>query len=304
MAAYAKNYMFIEALEVFDRLVLHPFLKPDSYKYPSVLKACGGLGRVSYGQLIHTQLIRTGFVLDVVVASSLVGMFAKCKRFDYGIKVFDEMSERDIASWNTVISCYYQEGQAGKVLELFGKMRDSGFEPNSVTLTMVISSCARLLDLERGKEIYEEFVKDGIAFDSYVGSALVDMYGKCGCLEMAREVFDRMPVKNVVAWNALIAGYSSKGDGKSCIELFRRMNEEGVKPTLITRSCTLMSCTRSAKLEHGYVAVGDYFKALTLYGGMKESDVKPDAVTFTSVLPALFIASSLRKGKRDPQVYC
>ncbi|KAJ0009813.1 hypothetical protein Pint_32830 [Pistacia integerrima] len=250
MAAYAKNYMFIEALEVFDRLVLHPFLKPDSYKYPSVLKACGGLGRVSYGQLIHTQLIRTGFVLDVVVASSLVGMFAKCKRFDYGIKVFDEMSERDVASWNTVISCYYQEGQAGKALELFGKMRDSGFEPNSVTLTTVISSCARLLDLERGKEIYEEFVKDGIAFDSYVGSALVDMYGKCGCLEMAREVFDRMPVKNVVAWNALIAGYSSKGDSKSCIELFRRMNEEGVKPTLITRSCTLMSCTRSAKLEH------------------------------------------------------
>ncbi|KAJ0084245.1 hypothetical protein Patl1_29427 [Pistacia atlantica] len=158
MAAYAKNYMFIEALEVFDR---ESWLWPiDSY-----------------------PIDKNWVVLDVVVASSLVGMYAKCRRFDYGIK----------------------EGQAEKVLELFGNMRNSGFEPSSETLMMVISSCARLLDLERGKEIHEEFVKDGIFFYSYVGSALVDMYGKCGCLEMAREVFDQMPVKNVVAGNALIA---------------------------------------------------------------------------------------------------
>ncbi|XP_044478722.1 pentatricopeptide repeat-containing protein At5g27110-like [Mangifera indica] len=251
MAAYAKNYMFTEALEIFDRLVLHAFLKPDNYTYPSVLKACGGLGRVQYGNMLHTQLIKTGFVLDVVVSSSLVGMYAKCNKLNYAIKVFDKMSERDVASWNTVISCYYQEGQAEKALELFGKMRDSGFEPNSVTLTTVISSCSRLFDLERGKEIHEKFMKDGIVFDSYVGSALVDMYGKCGCLEMARDVFEQIPVKSVVTWNAMIAGYGAKGDSKSCIQLFRRMNEEGVKPTLTTLSCILMSCSRSAKLEHG-----------------------------------------------------
>ncbi|KAJ4724394.1 Pentatricopeptide repeat-containing protein [Melia azedarach] len=86
---------------------------------------------------------------------------------------------------------------------------------------------------------------------SYISSALVDMYGKCGCLEMAREVFEQSSGKSVVAWNALIAGYSAKGDSKSCIELFRRMNEERIKPTLTTISSILMSCSRSAQLEYG-----------------------------------------------------
>ncbi|KAI9194865.1 hypothetical protein LWI28_009759 [Acer negundo] len=230
LAAYTKNYMFFEALDLFDRLLQNPFLKPDSFAYPSVLKACGGLGRVGCGKMIHTHLIKTGFGLDIVVSSSLVGMYAKCHKFEYAIKVFDEMSARDMASWNTVISCYYQDGQADKALELFKKMRDSGFEPNSVTLTIVISSCSRLLDLERGKEIHKEYVKDGFVFDSYVSSALVDMYGKCGCLEMAREVFDQTPVKSVVAWNSMIGAYSSKGDSKSCIELFRSMHWKELNP--------------------------------------------------------------------------
>ncbi|KAK1586861.1 hypothetical protein Q3G72_006826 [Acer saccharum] len=251
MVAYTKNYMFFEALDLFDRLLQNPFLKPDSFAYPSVLKACGGLGRVGYGKMIHTHLIKTGFGLDVVVSSSLVGMYAKCHKFEYAIKVFDEMPDRDVASWNTVISCYYQDGQAEKALELFKKMRDSGFEPNSVTLTIVISSCSRLLDLERGKEIHKEYVKDGFVFDSYVSSALVDMYGKCGCLEMAREVFEQTPVKSVVAWNSMIGAYSSKGDSKSCIELFRSMHLEGIKPTVTTLSSIIMSSSRSAQLEHG-----------------------------------------------------
>ncbi|KAK0604136.1 hypothetical protein LWI29_012384 [Acer saccharum] len=251
MVAYTKNYMFFEALDLFDRLLQNPFLKPDSFAYPSVLKACGGLGRVGYGKMIHTHLIKTGFGLDVVVSSSLVGMYAKCHKFEYAIKVFDEMPDRDVASWNTVISCYYQDGQAEKALELFKKMRDSGFEPNSVTLTIVISSCSRLLDLERGKEIHKEYVKDGFVFDSYVSSALVDMYGKCGCLEMAREVFEQTPVKSVVAWNSMIGAYSSKGDSKSCIKLFRSMHLEGIKPTVTTLSSIIMSSSRSAQLEHG-----------------------------------------------------
>lgn len=256
MASYTKNYMYITALELFDMLLQNPYLKPDSYTYPSVLKACGGLGSVGIGKMIHTHLIKTGFLLDVVIASSTARMYAKCNSFECAVKMFDEMSERDVASWNTVISCYYQDGQAEKALELFKKMRDSGVQPNSVTLTTVISSCARLMDLERGKEIHKEFIKDGFVSDSYISSALVDMYGKCGCLEMAREVFEQTVLKSVVAWNALIAGYSSRGDSKSCVELFWRMNEEGIKPTLTTISSVLMSCSRSGQLKHGKVVHG------------------------------------------------
>lgn len=258
MAGYTKNYMYVEALELFEKFLRYPFLKPDSYTYPSVLKACGGLSRVVLGRMIHTCLIKTGLLMDIVVGSSLVGMYAKCNAFEYAIQMFNEMPEKDVACWNTVISCYYQNGKFEEALRYFGAMRRFGFEPNSVTITTAISSCARLLDLDRGREIHEELIDSGFLMDSFISSALVDMYGKCGHLEMAIEVFEQIPVKTVVAWNSMIAGYGLKGDSISCIQLFKRMHNEGVKPTLTTLSSIIMVCSRSAQLQqgefvHGYI---------------------------------------------------
>ncbi|KAK4856398.1 hypothetical protein QYF36_017064 [Acer negundo] len=88
--------------------------------------------------MIHTHLIKTGLDWMLLFRALWWGCMQNVTSFEYAIKVFDEMSERDVASWNTVISCYYQDGQAEKAMELFKKMRDSGFEPNSVTLTIVL----------------------------------------------------------------------------------------------------------------------------------------------------------------------
>ncbi|KAK8514409.1 hypothetical protein V6N13_063301 [Hibiscus sabdariffa] len=251
MAAYTKSFMFVEALQLFDKLWKHPFLKPNGFTYPSLLKACGGLGSVEYGEMIHTHLIKNGFVSDVFVGSSLVSMYAKCNMFEEVAKVFDEMTERDVACWNTVMSCYYQDGKAEKALELFEEMREAGFEPNFVTLTIIISSCARLMDLERGKEIHRELIEKGLVLDGFLGSALVDMYGKCDCIEMARVVFEQIREKSVVTWNTMIAGYSSIGDSQSCIELFKKMNMEGIEPSLTTLSSIIMACSRSTQLPYG-----------------------------------------------------
>ncbi|XP_004499531.1 pentatricopeptide repeat-containing protein At5g27110 [Cicer arietinum] len=258
MAGYTKNYMYVEALELFDKLMHYPYLKPDSYTYPSVLKACGGLCRVVLGKMIHTCLMKTGLMVDIVVGSSLVGMYAKCNAFEYAVKMFDEMPDKDVACWNTVISCYYQSGKFEEALRYFGMMRRFGFMPDSVTITTAISSCARLFDLERGREIHKELINSGFELDSFVSSALVDMYGKCGHLEMAIEVFEQMPKKTVVAWNSMITGYGFKGDCFSCIQLFKRMYDEGVKPTLTTLSSIIMACSRSVRLlegkfVHGYI---------------------------------------------------
>ncbi|TKY46727.1 Pentatricopeptide repeat-containing protein [Spatholobus suberectus] len=258
MAGYTKNYMYVEALELFEKLLHYPYLKPDSYTYPSVLKACGGLCRFVLGKMIHTCLIKIGLMMDIVVGSSLVGMYAKCNAFEKAIRMFNEMPEKDVACWNTVISCYYQSGNFKEALQYFGTMRRFGFEPDSVTITTAISSCARLLDLNRGMQIHEELINSGFLLDSFISSALVDMYGKCGHLEMAIEVFEQMPKKTVVAWNSMISGYGLKGDSISCIQLFKRMYNEGVKPTLTTLSSLIMVCSRSAQLlegkfVHGYI---------------------------------------------------
>lgn len=251
MAAYTKSSMFTEALVLFEELLDSPRLKPDVYTYPNVLKACGELGRVGCGEALHAHLVKNGSLSDVVVGSSAVSMYARCARSPDAVRLFDEMPEKDVACWNTVISCYYQGGQAEKALELFQRTKDLGFKPSLVTLTTAIASCSRLLDLERGKEIHRELIRCRFPLDGFVGSALVDMYGKCADLEKAKEIFEQIPKKTVVSWNAMISGFSLTGDSSSCISLWKRMHEEGTKPSLTTLSSTLSAASRSAQLQHG-----------------------------------------------------
>ncbi|EOA19359.1 hypothetical protein CARUB_v10000365mg [Capsella rubella] len=251
VSGYSKNSMFHDVLEVFKRLLNCPICVPDSFTYPNVIKAYGALGREFCGRMIHTLVLKSGHVCDVVVGSSLVSMYAKFNLFENSVQVFDEMPERDVASWNTVISCFYQNGEADKALELFGRMESFGFEPNSVSLTVAISACSRMLCLERGKEIHRKYVKHGFELDEYVNSALVDMYGKCNCLEMAKEVFQKMSRKSLVAWNSMIRGYVSKGDSESCVELLNRMIIDGTRPSQTTLTSILMACSHSRNLHDG-----------------------------------------------------
>lgn len=288
IAAYTKNFMFNEALELFERLLKFPYLWPNSYTYPSVIKACSGLKRVENGRMIHACLIKTGFLSDVVVTSSMVGVYAKCGFFDSAIQVFDEMPERDVASWNTVISCYYQSGQYEKALESFETMKRLGFCPNSVTFTCAVSSSARLLDLEKGTSIHQDLMRGGFVSDDFVNTSLVDMYGKCGCLEKAKQVFEQIKKKNLVAWNVMIAGYGLRGDSKSCIELLLRMNEEKTKPSSTTLTGLLMACSKSAQLQHGKF----------VHGYIIRNNVQTDIIVSSSLVDLYFKCGTVAPAER------
>ncbi|KAH0870112.1 hypothetical protein HID58_077134 [Brassica napus] len=306
LSGYAKSSMFNEALDVFRRLLNCPICVADSYKYPNVIKACGALGREFHGRMIHRVVVKSGHVCDAVVASSLVGMYAKFNLLGDSVQVFDEMPERDVACWNAVMSCFCQSGEAEKAMEFFDWMERSGFEPNSVSLTVAVSACSRLLCLERGKEIHRKYVKRGFESDEYVNSALVDMYGKCGCLEMAREVFEHMPRKSLVAWNSMIRGFVVKRRyfvdadvfmNCSLISLYFKCGEVKLAETIFAKTQKDVVESWNVMIS-GYVSVGDWFKVIEVYDKMVSVGVKPDAVTFTSVLPACSQLAVLEKGKR------
>ncbi|KAI0502453.1 hypothetical protein KFK09_017403 [Dendrobium nobile] len=284
IAAYSKNQMHREALWLYDKCFLFPYVKPDSYTYPSALKACSGLGNGRKGRMIHTRLLKSGFSYDIVISSSLVGMYAKCGFFDSAIKLFDEMPERDVACWNTVISCYYQDGHALEALKMFEKMTRCGFKPDSVTFSTVFSACARLLDVETGKRIHEEMVKSGYEMDGFVRAAIVDMYGKCGHLASAREVFDQIPMKSVVAWNSMIYGYCLQGDRNSCLELFSRMKCEGIRPTSSTISSLLIACSRTSDVWHGKY----------IHGYVIRNQIEVDIFVATSLIDFYFKCGKVR----------
>ncbi|KAJ0970869.1 hypothetical protein J5N97_018828 [Dioscorea zingiberensis] len=282
LSGYSKNRFYSQALYVFDRLLRD--LRPDIYTYPSALKACGGLGNVIAGERIHCCVVKSGFLFDVVVSSSIVGMYAKCKMFASAIQLFDEMPERDVVCWNTVISCYHQDGQASKALEVYETMRSCGFEPDSVTFATVFSACARVLDLERGGRMHEELIRKRVELDEFVGSAIVDMYGKCGCLDRAREVFEGIQTKNVVSWNTMIGGYSLKGDTHSCLQLFSRMNRERIRPSSTTISNLLTACSKTCDLRHGKF----------IHGCLIRKHISFDVFIGSSLIDLYFKCASIR----------
>ncbi|KAL6977831.1 hypothetical protein U1Q18_026616 [Sarracenia purpurea var. burkii] len=181
-------------------------LRPNNFTYPFLFIACANLLAVDHGRVAHSMVFKNGFSVDGHVRHSLITMYARCGELGCARKVFDEIRERDLVSWNSMISGYSKMGFAGDAVALFETMRDEGFEPNEMTVVSVLGACGDLGDLSLGRWV-EGFVVDSeMELNSYVGSALIGMYSKCGDLSSARGIFDQMKNKDVVTWNAMITG--------------------------------------------------------------------------------------------------
>lgn len=181
-------------------------VKPDNFTYPFVFISCGNLLALRMGRSVHCEVVKTGLLLDFHVAHSLITMYSRCTEMGSARNMFDEMTHRDLVSWNSIISGYSRLGLAGEAVEMFRTMRKEGLEPDEMTLVSVLGACGDLGDLNLGRCIEEYIAENRIELNSYIGSALINMYGKCGELELARRIFNCMKRKEVVTWNAMITG--------------------------------------------------------------------------------------------------
>nr|UPT48951.1 pentatricopeptide repeat protein AaPPR1163 [Agave angustifolia] len=166
-------------------------------------------------------------------------------------KVFDEITDRDLVSWNSMISGCVGMGFAREAVELFRGMREAGFEPCERTLASVLKACGSLGDKELGKEL-EGFVEErGVEVESFVGSALVNMHGKCGDLVSARRVFDGMKKRELAVWNSMITGYAQNGMPQEAIKLFNAMRKSRTEPDKYTIAAVLSACASVGALDLG-----------------------------------------------------
>ncbi|RXH78619.1 hypothetical protein DVH24_002137 [Malus domestica] len=182
------------------------YLMPNNFTYPFVFIACANLLELNHGRAAHSSVFKTGLDKDGHVSHSLITMYARCGELGFARKVFDEISERDLVSWNSMISGYCKMGCAGDAVQFFCEMRTDGFEPDERTLVTVLGACGDLGDLSLGKWVEGFVVENKLEMNTYVGSALIGMYGKCGDLSSARRVFDSMKKKDLITWNAMISG--------------------------------------------------------------------------------------------------
>jgi len=251
IVGHAQNGCAGEALRFLSKMRTENIM-PNSATMVSVLPACAQLAALQQGKCIHAYIIRVGFDLDVVVVTSLVDMYAKCGSVEIACRLFEKMGRRDLVSWNAMISGYVQNGYSGKVLALFKQMQQTGTRPDTFTVVSVLTACAYLGSLQQGKWIHGYVIRRGFELNVFVGTALIDMYAKCGGLEFASEVFDKMSGRDLFAWNAIIAAYGRHGHGEAALAVFSRMLETGLRPNHITFTHVLSACSHAGLIDKGW----------------------------------------------------
>ncbi|KAJ7553580.1 hypothetical protein O6H91_06G104000 [Diphasiastrum complanatum] len=250
IAGYEQQGLGKEALALYEEMKQEG-LQPNNVTYVVLLNACASIAALEQGKQLHSHIIRSGFELDVIVSSALVDMYAKCGSVEHARQVFNSMHERNVVSWNAMIAGYAQQGLGKEALALYGQMKREDVQPNNVTYVVLLNSCASFAALEQGKQLHSHIIKSGIGLDVNVWNALVDMYAKCGSLECACRVFNNMHKRDVVSWNAMIAGYAQQGFGKEAITLLEQMQREGKKPDEATYVGVLCACSHSGLVNEG-----------------------------------------------------
>jgi len=282
ISGYVQNGHGDEALEFFRQMQLTG-VKPNSNTFTSVLPACANLAALKQGMEIHAQVTKSELLQsDVFVENALVDMYGKCgsienacnvfrkmhqrnviswtvmiagfaqnRYLDEAFKLFQDMPVKNVISWTVLIAGCAQNGCLEEAITLFQQMRAAGLRPSSNTFASVLSVCANLTALDQGMMIHAEIIKNGFLSDVFVGSALVDMYAKCGSIEKARNCFDRMPERNTVSWTTMIGAYAQNGHSDEALNLFRQMQVVGLKPDPNTFSSILPACANLAALEQG-----------------------------------------------------
>jgi pentatricopeptide repeat protein len=250
LAKFVKTGEYEKTMELFKQMQKEG-MRPDRFTFVPVLNACAGLRALEEGRRAHELIMQTGCEADVFVGSSLVDMYAKCGHMEDALRVFNKMPSRDVVTWSALILGHVKYGQGQKALELFRQMQQEGVEPNPVTFIGVLNACASLIALEEGRCVHEQMIRCGCELDAFVGSSLVDMYTKCGSMEDAWRVFNKMPSRDAVTWTAMILGHVNCGQGQKALDLFQKMQQEGVHPDAVTFVGVLNACASIMALEEG-----------------------------------------------------
>ncbi|CAA7055448.1 unnamed protein product [Microthlaspi erraticum] len=249
---YVRDGMYEDAIHMFVKMISEGInCVPDGYTYPFVAKAAGELKSVTLGMVIHGRVLRSLFGTDKYVQNALLAMYMSFGRIEMARRVFDVMKNRDVISWNTMISGYYRNGYMSDALMILDLMVNENVDLDHATVVSILPVCGHLKDLEMGRNVHKLVEEKRLGDKVEVKNALVNMYLKCGRMDEARFVFDRMERRDVITWTCMINGYTEDGDVKNALELCRLMQLEGVRPNAVTIASLVSACGDALELNDG-----------------------------------------------------
>jgi pentatricopeptide repeat protein len=233
----------------FVEVTNQPRIGLDFNRYVSLLQECTNLKSL---REIHTQMHITGRTQNnMFLCNKLVTAYANYGSLVDARLVFDCMPKRNLVSWNVLIGGYAKDGGFDETLRVYGKMHRAGVQPDNFTFPFLLKACTSLSALKEGKEIHQRIIRSGLESDVFVATGLVDMYAKCRSIEDARQVFEKMPERDLVSWTAMIGAYAQQGYADQALELFHEMQLLGMDSDEITLVSVLSACTHVGALQQG-----------------------------------------------------
>eukprot|EP00250_Pteridium_aquilinum_P002322 c12519_g1_i1 orf=444-3011(-) len=236
-------------------------IEPDNVTFVSALTSCRSVAVLDKGRILHAHILKMGCECDTIVGNALVSMYGKCEALKDARLAFDKMSCRNVVTWNAIMDAHVQLGQGNEVTQIFRQMQAEGYKADEGTYVSVLCGCACLASLSEGRFVHAHFVESGLKAEA-VQSALMIMYEKCGTLEDAEMIFNRMNQGSVVGWNTILSVYTLRGHCKQALLLFRQMQELGVTPNKVTLVSILNACASLNALEEAQVT----YKHIALRG--------------------------------------
>lgn len=215
----------------------------------SLLQACANTRTLAEGKQLHNRILITGMKQTLILGTKLVNLYARWGSFREAEIAFQRIPKLNVYACNALIRGYVKHGYCGEALELYDQMQQEGVAPDNFTFPFVLKACTELSALQRGIEVHDCIARSGFESNVVVANGLLDMYGKCGLIEDARQVFEKMPEKDVVSWTALITGYIQSGQIDEAWKLFYGMQKEYVEPNSVTVATVISACAVQGALQ-------------------------------------------------------
>ncbi|XVE98256.1 hypothetical protein REPUB_Repub03eG0090100 [Reevesia pubescens] len=281
ISGLVKCGKFEDAVNIFGLMRKEGLVKPNEATIVSTLSACTALRRLELGKDID-RYVRKELELTTIMGNTFIDMYCKCGCLDIARRFFDDMPSRnvncwtsmvsgyvncgqldearrlferspvrDVVLWTAMINGYVQSNRFDEAVQLFQEMQIQRVKPDKFVVVSLLTGCAQLGALEQGKWIHGYLNENRIVVDTVVGTALIEMYAKCGCVENALEIFYGLSKKDTTSWTSIICGLAVNGETSKALELFSEMKQTKEKPDGITFLGVLSACNHGGLVEEG-----------------------------------------------------
>ncbi|PON98237.1 Tetratricopeptide-like helical domain containing protein [Trema orientale] len=353
VGGYVQNNFPIEAIDLFLQAIQSEEAVVDEVTFLSAITAVSQLQQLELAQEIHAYVMKNLRVVPTFIQNAIIAMYSRCGSVDISFKIFHEMQERDVVSWNTMVSALVQNGLDDEALMLVYEMQKQELTIDSVTVTALLSAASNLRNPNVGKQTHAYLIRNWIEFEG-MHSYLIDMYAKSGLVGNLQVLFEEISThdRDLATWNSMIAGYTQNGLIQEAFVVFRMMLERKLEPNSVTLASILPACnpmgnidlgkqlhgfsvrhlldqnvfvgtalidmySKSGSLTHaenafqettqknsvtyttmilGYGQHGMGERALSLFHSMQSSGITPDAITLIAVLSACSYAGLVEEG--------